>query len=163
MDIEWGTVIIGILFLALFALPFVIDQRSRAARKKRVLRSLQELAEQQGCRIDQHELCGDLALGLDEGKNAIFYYRQEKEGHSSHSAHLAEMRSCKLVNATRNNKHGGGTAALTERVQLSLLPKDQSKAELRLELFDAGSGLQLNGELQVAERWSKVIQDRIKN
>ena len=158
-----GTAITGIVFLALFALPFVLDRRNRAGKKKRALLSLQQLALQHQCRIDQHELSGAVALGLDKGKNAIFYIRQEKDGHSSHFAPLAEMRSCNLVNSMRSTKQGGAVIAPTDRVQLNLLPKDASKAEVHLEIFDAGSGLQLNGELQVAERWSKLIHDRLKN
>ncbi len=158
-----GTAITGIVFLALFALPFVLDRRNRAGKKKRALLSLQQLALQHQCRIDQHELCGTVALGLDKGKNAIFYIREEKDGQSSKFAHLADIRSCNLVNALRSTKQGGAAIASTDRVQLNLLPKDASKAELYLEIFDAGSGLQLNGELQVAERWSKLIQDRLKH
>ncbi len=163
MEVDMGTAITGIVFLALFALPFVLDRRSRDNKKKRALLSLQQLAEQHQCRIDHHELSGAVALGLDERKNAIFYLRQEKEGHSSQYAHLAEMRSCNLVNSMRSTKQGGAVIAPTDRVQLNLQPRDSSKAEVQLEIFDAGSGLQLNGELQVAERWSKLIHERLKN
>lgn len=163
MEVDMGTAITGIVFLALFALPFVLDRRNRVGKKKRALLSLQQFALQHQCGIDQHELSGTVALGLDKGKNAIFYIRQEKDGRSSHYVHLAEMRSCNLVSAVRNTKQGGAAVAPTDRVQLNLQPKDASRAEVRLEIFDAGSGLQLNGELQVAERWSKLIQDRLKN
>lgn len=163
MEVDMGTVITGIIFLALFALPFVLDRRSRARKKKLALLALQQLALQHQCRIDHHELCGTVALGLDKGKNAIFYLRQEKEGQTTLFAHLAEMRNCTLVGAASRTKQAGSAIATTDRVQLTLLPKDASKAELRLEIFDAGSGLQLNGELQVAERWLKLIQDRLKN
>lgn len=163
MEFEWGTAIIGMLVLALFTVPFVIDRRSRIARKKGALLSLQQLAGQHNCRIDRHELCGDLSLGLDESKNVVFLATQGKEGRSAQHVSLSEMRSCSMVNATRSKKQNAGAGVLTERIQLSLLPKDQNKSELRLELFGAGSGLNLNGELQFAEKWAKLIQDRLKN
>lgn len=161
MEMDWGTAVVGIVALILCSLPFILDRRSRTKKAKLVLGSLQGIAKQHSCNVDQYEACGHAALGLDERKKALFFFSHAGEQHTTRYVDLAEVRACQAVKATRTVK-GPNAAVIMERVELALLPKDTGKAETRLELYREGSSSYLNGEVQFVDKWAKLINDRLK-
>ncbi len=50
---------------------------------------------------------------------------------------------------------------ITEKVTLNFSPKQPDKNDLVIELYNEASHAQLNGELQFADKWSKLISSRL--
>ena len=50
-----------------------------------------------------------------------------------------------------------------ERLELCFLPKDKSLNETRFVLFHDAAHGQLNGESQFADKWAKLITERLKH
>jgi hypothetical protein len=161
MELDWATALVGIFAVVLCTLPFILDHRSRTKKAKLLLGSLQKIAKQHGCNVDLHEACGRSALGLDERKNALFFFDQNEEQITTRYVDLADVRTCQAVKATRTVK-GPPANVIMERVELAFQPKDRSKAETRFELYREGSSAYLNGEVQFADKWARQINERLK-
>jgi len=161
MEMDWGTAIVGIIVLSLFAIPFVLDHRSRSEKEKLLLRPLRGIAHQHGCNVDRHESCGLAALGLDERRNALFFFSRRAEVVTTQYVDLAGIRSCQAVKATRTTKGQQGEVVL-ERIGLSLVPKDKNKPETHFELYRAGMNVNLNGEVEFVDKWARLINERLK-
>ncbi|HET8860796.1 hypothetical protein [Marivirga sp.] len=164
MELDWGTVIIGFAALVICVLPFVFDYRSRSKKTKHLKLSLAKLAEQHNCEVNQYEYCSNFILGIDENRNSLFFFRQPKteEGISQY-INLEEIQKCEVVKKTKNVKTDTENLTIVERVEMSFIPSNTNKVEQKIELFDKEKNMQLNGELQFVDKWSKQINGHLKS
>lgn len=159
---DLGSTIVGTIILVICIVPFVIMHYNSVKKENKMLQSLNEIAQQHNCNISQHEFCGDFVIGLDENKNFVFFFKQKKEKAISQFVDLSEIQTCKAVKSTRTIKSKDGDVRIPERVVLSYIPTNKGKAETRFELYDE-ENVQLIGELQLVDKWSKQINDCLKN
>lgn len=163
MEITLGSTIIGTITMIICALPFVMVNNSKKKREKIFLQSLLEIAAQNNCQIYQHEILGNFAIGIDETKNFVFFYSQIKDKENKQYVDMSETQSCKVINTSRTFKNKDGNQKVIERLALSFVPTAKNKPEIIIEFFNADVSLRLNGELQLIEKWSNLINDRLKN
>lgn len=163
MEMDWGTAIVGLISILICIVPFVIMYYNRVKKENKMLQSLNEIAQQHNCKIGQHEFCGDYVMGIDENRNFVFFFKQKKEDAISQFIDLSEVQICQVVKKTRNVKNDIGSLGFIERVELSFTPKNKNKGETKFELYDEEINMQLSGELQFVDKWTKQINDRLKN
>ena len=154
---DFGTTLIGAIIVAICVAPFVVMGQSNKQRTKQLLQSLTNLANQQACQISQYEICGDFAIGIDENKKHVFFYKQAKGKIEEQHIDLAEVQQCKLVNTGRTINSKDGNYRIVDRLELSFIPSDPQKKEKKLEFYYSEKNIQLNGELQCIEKWAKTI------
>lgn len=157
-----GTLIIGIISIIGCVLPFVLLSRSKKKKEKQLLHLLTNIAERFNCKITRHEFYGELAIGLDESANFLFFLKDVKDMEAARHINLAEIQHCKIVNTGRtiNNKEGSYQAI--DRLDLSFVPFDKNKPNILLEFYNAEISLQLGGELRLIEKWEKIVNERLK-
>ena len=160
---DLGSAIIGIIVLGVFTLPFIITNRSRNKIKKQYLKSLLNIAEHNNCQIDQHEIFGSFAIGLDETKKFVFFYRQTKNNVKEQSINLGLIQNCRVVNISRATNSKNRNEQVIDRLELNFLPMEHNQSEIKLEFYNADENAQLYGELQSIEKWSIKIQDLLRN
>lgn len=159
---DLGSIIIGAILIAVCTVPLVIMNRNGKKRERQALKSLTNIANQQNCSISKYEACGDFVIGMDEIKNFVFFYKQKNEETISHCVDLSEIHICRAVKTRRTVKSKGGSEDIIERIKLSLIPKNKEKAEVKFELY-GDEDTQLNGELQLVDRWAKQINEHLKS
>ena len=157
MELDFGTLIIGALTVAVCATPFVLTIGGRKKREKQMMRSLAAMAEQRQCRVGQHEFCGNYALAVDEAGRYVFFHKRVKEQVEEQAIDLLDIKACKPVNIGKKMAHD----RVVERLGLEFVPKDPKKREIFLELYNNDHSFQLRGELQSMERWAKLINDSL--
>ena len=160
---DWGTAIIGLISILICIFPIVIMHYNRVKKENKMLQTLNENAQHHNCIISQSECCGNFVLGLDESRNFVFFFQQKKEDAVSEFVDLSEIQTCQVVKKTRNIKDDDENIAIIERVELSFIPENKSNGETRFEIFDAEINIQLNGELQLVDKWLKKINDHLRN
>ncbi|MBP7497330.1 MAG: hypothetical protein KA792_06680, partial [Bacteroidales bacterium] len=77
MNIE--SFLVGAILIALCSLPFFLMSMHKRKRKNQKLKILTNLANQNNCKIDKFELCGNYAIGVDKTKKYVFFYKNNKE------------------------------------------------------------------------------------
>jgi len=162
MEMDFVTALVGLVSLLLFAFPFVLIHRHRKNKEPRVLQLLQETARAQNCQISSHGFCSDFVIGIDDSRNIVFFYKKKKEESIATFVDLSEIQSCYVAKKTRSAISGKSSFSIIELVELSFVPKNRSKAEVRFELYDQETNMQLSGELQFADRWAEQLNMRIK-
>jgi len=160
MKLDLGTAIIGGITIMIIVVPIYMMLRGRKKKEKMILRSLLEIAAQKNCTIDQHEIFGSNAIGIDENNKKVFFYRQTEDQITEQFVDLGAIGSCKVVKTHSTFRNKGVNEKVLERLELSFVPSVQSNGEIKFEFFNADDNIQLNGELQSAERWSQLIHDR---
>jgi hypothetical protein len=161
---DTGSVIVGAIIIAICIIPFVIMYYKRVIKENKMLQSLREVAQKQhNCKISQHEFCGDFVLGIDEDRDFVFFFKKKKEETISQCVDLADVRACQAIIKTGTVKTNKESVVITERVELGFMPANKSKTETRFELYGEETNMQLSEELQFVEKWSKQINERLKN
>jgi hypothetical protein len=152
----------GAIMIAICILPFISMSRGRKKRDKQMLQSLTEIAKQHNCQISQHEFCGDFVIGIDEIKNSVFFHKHLRDKTIEQFIDLASIKNCKIININRAIKNHEGTHKVIDKLELVFIPASKNKSEITLEFFNSDVTTQLYGELPTIEKWSKLINDRLK-
>jgi hypothetical protein len=158
---ELKFVLIGAILLAICILPIILVIRSGKKAERKMKQSLTSIANQNNCQISQYELCGDIVIGLDEIKNFVFFHNRSNGKTTAQAIELANYQSCKIVKTSRTIKSNKGNYTEIEKLQLSFAPITKAGNEIILNFFIVDDSFQLNGELQVIEKWSNLINNRL--
>jgi len=157
MDLDLGTTLIGAVSVILCVTPFVLVTRSVKKKEKAMLRSLNDFAEQDHCKIHEHEYVGDFIIGMDSNKKAVFFYKEEKGTTEKLSVNLKDVKNCKVSKIGKSVRKNGKVEQTIERVELVFNTSPSASKGVVFELFNSQNNLQLNGELQTAEKWADMI------
>lgn len=147
MDIK--IIIIGSILVILCILPLVFAGRGRKNKEKRFVQSLFDFANQNNCSITEHEICGDVLIGVDEPNSYLFFMKQINQEVFTQSLNLKEYQTCKVKNTSR----GVNNTSVIEKLELVFLPKDKTKKEVALEFFNSDHSIQIVDELHAIEKW----------
>jgi hypothetical protein len=162
MEIDWGTTIVGLVAVLIFVVPFVLIFYNRTKKEKKMLKSLNDIAQQNNCTLSQHEFCGDFAFGIDESRNFVFFFKQKKDEAIAQFIDLSEIQACHAIKKTRTVKNNKESVIITERLELNFVPANKSRGETSFELYDVEINMQLSGELQFLDKWSRLLSVRLK-
>lgn len=156
---ELGTSLIGLIFIAIFILPFALASLNRKKKNKLVLSAISDLAKERNCSISQNEICGKFAIAIDDKKNLFFSKLNEKDEVTPTYIDLSVINQCNVSNINRivsNNK-------IIDKLALELTPIDKTKPIVILEFYNVEVSSQLTGELQSIEKWNVLINERLNN
>lgn len=157
-----GTIIIGVIALAICILPFIALSRSRKKTEQQRLSALQNFAARQNCQLSEYEFCGNLSIGLDMVNKCVFALRKTEGGEISQYINLHGVQQCKAIQTSRNLNSKEGEYKVIDRIDLSFVPVAKNEPDTLLEIFNAQENLQMVGELQLADRWEKRISNLLR-
>lgn len=160
---DLATIIITLVFIAIVTVPFVLTGYSKKRKKNSLFRRLTEMAENENCMITQHEFCGDFVIGLDGMTNHLFFYKKVENLEFAKSLNLQEYKSCKTYNSNRTVGEKKAKYYVIDKLELIFYPAEKGITEVSIELYnDAYDSLTLSGELQLSEKWDKLLNERLK-
>jgi hypothetical protein len=157
-----GTIIIGIVIVFICIAPFVWISYSRIRREKQQLNILNSFAEQHQCRVTTYEFGRGFSIGVDENSKCVFYMQKNGDRETLKHIPLREMTGCRVLNTSKNIKHSDGVYNIIEKLELAFSPADRNQPEILLAFYDAEQKMQLAGELQMIEKWSRIINGLMK-
>ena len=161
MNIEPGTIITAILFLLVCSIPFILLRRNARKREKQFIDQLITVAQKNNCNITKHSFWGHAAIGIDENAHMVFFTKKTAELETGQQLALQEIQKCRVINTSRTERNDGNFA-MTDKLELAFEPKDRNKAQTAFTFYDSShDGAMLTGELQMAEKWCRIINDKI--
>jgi hypothetical protein len=156
------TVFIGVFFLAICMMPFILAARSNKKKDKKLLHSLADVAKLHNCTLSQQDFGKEIAIGLCENNNALIFFRQGKNKTTAEYVNLSEVKNCKLIHSSKTVPDKEGTHKSSETVGLSLSFIHKHKPNLILDFYKVEENYQLSGELKLAQKWVHIINGKIK-
>lgn len=161
MEMDGATLTIGIISIVLFALPFALDYRSRRKKKAHLLSALHDAAALQQRKLGYVDMCNGIAMGMDQGMHMLFYYNGREANATVQHVDLSTLRSCHALRDGRMAKADDAEGMPTS-VELCLVTNEKNSSEIRLVLYRSAHGTTLNGEVQFADNWARLINGRPK-
>jgi hypothetical protein len=160
MDI--GTAFIGAVALAICILPFFWLRSIRKKAETKMLAALTDFAAEHNGSISRHEIFRDLVIGFDEGSNSLFFYKKSDTEELKQHVQLANVKTCKVVKTSQTLQSKDGARTMIERLELAFVPVAEKEPTIALEFYDMHKNVQLNGELQLIEKWDAWLNERLK-
>lgn len=160
-----GIIIITLVFLAIVTVPFVLTGYSKKRKNKLLFNKLAEIAKNENCTVSQHEFCSNFVIGLDEMANCLFFCKKVENLEIVKSVNLKNYKSCKVFNSNRtiSDKSKKENLYVIDKLELIFYPLKNETSEISLEIYnDEYDSLVLTGELQLAEKWEKLLNERFK-
>ena len=157
---DLGTTIIGIVGIALCALPFVLTNRNKKNKEKEVLNSLKEFAKQHNSEITEHDISECYAIGLDRSKNAISFLQKTKEDTKFQFIDLNTIKSSEINNISKSL---GGNEKTLDKLHLKLNVIGKNKASIILEFYNSDINFQPGNEFDSIEKWNKTINNLLNS
>lgn len=155
---DLSTTIIGLVIVLMCAVPFVVMYFNNKKKQHQMLQNLHTLATHNKCSVTFYEFCGDLVLGIDDSKKHVFFHKQSKDFSSTSFVDLSQTKECQIF----KKHHSDGLKSSANPIQSVFLifkRNNDVQHESSFELFNRQLDLQLSGELQFAEKWSKRINN----
>ncbi len=159
---ELGNIIIGAILVACCFMPFIIMNRNTKKREHLMLTSLSQFAMKYNGQISQSECLGNIAIGIDETINYLFYYKRHKDQVEEKYINLSDIQQCRILNTNRTVGEKNNEQKVIDRLDLSFIPRDQKQSEIALEFYNSSINLQMYGELLSVEKWSKMVNERLQ-
>lgn len=154
------TIIIGLMLALLFLVPVVFLARASARAKKKYLKDLYDLAENNNCSLSEHDHWNNSAIGIDKEHRHLFYINRTTNNEQTQIIDLTEVRQCQVVNKSKNAGKKANYTPILERLGLVLnyLNKDNPDAWLDFYNSDFDSTIP-EKEFKLAEKWSGIVNN----
>jgi len=104
-----------------------------------------------------------IAIGLDDDANFVFFFRKIKDQEIGKHINLSEFQSCKLINVSRTIDSKEQSSKVVDKVELVFITGAKNSSNAAFEFYNSEDSAQLNGELQFAEKWQIIINEQLKN
>ncbi len=148
------TLIIGVVTLALCAMPFVLASLSSKRRTKRLVGKVDQMAAEKSCTIGQYEILGEAIIGMDTERKYLFFAKTGESGIRSSIA-LAEISRCVIDNQQSNGSFSTSTIGL----KFTTLAGNHEY----FEFFNSATDGSYDGLEQLLLKWKNIIEQNSKN
>lgn len=159
------SIIVTLIFVGIIAIPIILMNRSRMAKKKQSMSTLTAFAGTKGGKISEFDFWKNTSIGLDRDNHLLFFIRKKGAEEQKTAIDLKEIQSCRILNATRSVPTPSGSEKVTDKLELIFKSNDQGVPEKILEFFNSSTqdSLSLTGELQLIEKWLGVLNNELTN
>lgn len=158
-----GTAIVGAIFIAIFMLPFIFMLSGRKKKEKQLKQSILAIANNHNCKISQQEISDEFAIGLDETLNQLFFFKKTTGKEIAQHINLAEIKSCKVIKTEHSTGNKQDSVKLIDKLDLHFSFLDRKNPDISLAFYDSEENFGMDGEIQIIEKWSKIVNDRLKS
>jgi len=156
MDSE--RIIPGSIIVLIVIIPIILLKLRTYLRKKKIVGSLKKLAQSNDTSIVKYDQWNNSAIGLSKNGTHLFFVSINKQEEKEQAIKLSAYNKCSLINDKAGAAFKEGNYKVTNSVDLVLTGKS---GELELINFydPERDGSLLTGELELADRWCKIINE----
>jgi hypothetical protein len=156
MDFE--TMLLGILATAAFLLPILYIQRRQKSQANKEQQAFVAAAQLQGLQLSEFDFWADqYGIGLDKAQGKLFYRNASELDPQEVVLYLEQVRRCTFDNVHREQNGN----RIIDMIVLRIGLYGPKSPELYLPFYNREGSLMLSGELQLAEKWCRLIQQHV--
>lgn len=159
---DLNTIITLVSIIILLVILFVLVNIGKKKKEAKFLQSLYGLAEKTNCKLSEYERWNNSIIGIDAEGNYVFVVKKINDIESTQIINLADFQKCRVNESSRVVSTKESSTKVVDRIDLTLSNLDRNKQDTTIEYYNtAYDPLFIVRELQVAEKWSKIINDKI--
>ena len=153
---EKGAIILDIIILLLIAIPVAYLVIYSFNRERKVKNCVTKLCSQQGIKLNNFEITGNLVLGIDDQHKKLILTHRKNTENAFQVIDLPQLTDCH-VKTVKHSKNS------LDWVGLELVSAQQKQdIAFYIEEDDEDPGTNAEICLQTARKWEKLIQPFVK-
>lgn len=154
---ETSVIITTVIFLAIFIIPFYIISRKRSKKTELLEKKFKILGESQKLHISEQDIWGNRGFGIDRGSKCVLYARGKEFAEKMEIIDLQKIRRSEINKISRSVDNMN----IIDRIDLRIIYKDATLPHLLLEFYNVLENRQIDEEIQLAEKWVKIINKNL--
>lgn len=154
---DLATLLIGIGALAVMIVPIFLIQFSNKRKKTKKLNSLKDKAKSLGVAINRQESWNEQFIGIDTMNCKLVVFNNIEDISSSKYFDLKDFKSCSLNIERRGGKSKKEEGSIIERINLILQSTSLNNPDSKINFYDSAINMSIHNELELAEKWEKII------
>lgn len=158
---ENNSIIVGAIVLICAILPFLLLGREEKKQNKKRLQEFNQFVKENSGNIARIEKWKDRVLGHDRYSDRVFYFFSNSEFTRKEIIDLSKISKLEVEKSYREIDLSEGKVKIVNRVELIFHGRDSRNFSIDFYTNDYDEKA-LNGEIQLAEKWCKLIQNDIK-
>ena len=157
-----GTTIMGVVIALICALPVFLFYYNNYKKKRKKLSVLKRIEAINDCKIKHFDYSDTFLIGIESNNHLLFYVQWVGDNENIQKIDLQEVNDCLLINSTKSVGSKNNSYTIVEKVELAFKFIDKRNKDVLIELFKKQSGTTLSDELKIAEKWSKIVKNKIE-
>jgi hypothetical protein len=154
-----NSLIIIIVIVSLIAFRLIIYSivKKKSKKTKFLFKKLQAFGTSKDLNFSEYETWGKKAIGIDKKSQCVLFLNETEQGDVLEQIDLQKVRVCEVnkVSTTFENYTG------INNIDLRIIFKESKTSHLLLTFYTVKDQLQLCDELQLAEKWAKIINSSL--
>lgn len=162
MSKELSSALIGIAIVVIIIVPFVIIALNKKMKMKKRTDAFLTKALKHNLNISEFELMDNFSIGLDKESLKLFYIKGNEINPEEFVIDLTHVNKCFSSDSSRSVNTSNKSISVIDRLELVLKYKESTKADTIIEFFNTEHFPHINNELQLLEKWVKLINQLLK-
>ena len=159
---EAYSIIIGLIFIALFFIPIWLFQRSQNKESRNLKKSFHKAVSANGLSVSDFDLWNNIyGIGLDPKNNKLLYLKHGQQEDYTKVIDLGDIAKCSIERKTGKLPANKGASPVTEKLALVLTHSDDKNSVDLLEFYHESVSPQMNGESAVIDKWQKMLSIKL--
>lgn len=152
---DLGTVVTAAIMLAVCVLPFVLMNQKKKKHIKHLKQTFNNFVNEHKQTIEVFETCGEVAIGFSTDSSHLFFVKEHNTSTVKVCLDMKNISGVSIEKIFLNDSSSFDKLGLTFNLKGNTLKLTQ------LIFFDCDDKRQLDGELQLVEKWQQLIQATI--
>ncbi|TYB79834.1 hypothetical protein [Bizionia myxarmorum] len=157
---ESNSIIIGLIILAVIALPIIAIQMSQSFKKKKAKNEFIVEAKTNNVHISDVDFWGTYyAIAMDSSENKLVYSKKTEDETVWITADLSQVTECYIHKTDRTVKNLTTNKTETDRIDLVLRTKGQK--DYVLEFYNIDVNFEMTEEKTLLAKWQERIKSQL--
>lgn len=154
---------IGIIFLLCITI-YVISISNKKKKVNKFLNNISRLSGINIGKITRYDIWDHSVIGMNDSDAELYFIKNSSDDQTFQKIQLSEFQRCWVNEGSRTVGIKGSSIKVVEKVELILGNKQKNKPDTVFEFYNQQSGkLDLTGELQLANKWCMLINEKISS
>ncbi len=155
---DLGASFVGMIVILICIIPFILISINNRKKDEKLRLKLFDFAQRSNFVVTRYDLWHHSSIGIDDQNEVIFFTRTVKEQAFLQQINLSEIQKCRVIITRKTASSSGGI----EKLELAFTYQNKQKQDVFVEFYNAAyDSLTLSGELQMVEKWGKIVNDKI--
>lgn len=153
----------GIFFL-LFVAIYINSVYRKKKKQTMFLGHISRLSGSNPGNITQFDIWHNSVIGMNDSVAELYFIKNSSDEQTFQKIQLSEFQRCWVNEVSRTVSIKESIIKVVEKVEVIMANKVKNKPDTAIEFYNQETDrLDLFGELQLAEKWCKLLNDKINS
>ncbi|MFZ1704093.1 MAG: hypothetical protein WAT79_07080 [Saprospiraceae bacterium] len=158
---ELSNIIFGVIVVSTCLSPFIYFYILLKKKQNQKIQAFNNLAKASDSEAGIFEILEDFIIGMDKENRKVFIIQFDPKEVKQTVVELYKVQKCHVVSSFKTVGVLAAQQTILDKLVLKFESKNKNVDDVMVEIFDLKTSMQQNGEQQLAEKWSKLINESL--